>query len=89
VDDGAVNVLKKSGKSLLAVGISKVTGQFSRGEVVACVDQAGKEIARGLVNYSADEIELLKGKSSDNIEDLLGYAAEAEIIHRDNLVLSD
>jgi glutamate 5-kinase len=57
--------------------------------VVACVDQAGKEIARGLVNYSADEIELLKGKSSDNIEDLLGYAAEAEIIHRDNLVLSD
>ncbi len=89
VDDGAAAVLRTSGKSLLAVGISKVVGKFSRGEVVSCIDLSGKEIARGLVNYSAAEIELLKGKSSDNIEALLGYAAEAEIIHRDNLVLSD
>jgi glutamate 5-kinase len=89
VDDGAVAVLKESGKSLLAVGISEVSGNFSRGEVVVCVDSSGKEIARGLVNYSSGEISVLKGKSSENIESLLSYSAEEEVIHRDNLVISD
>ncbi|MCH7817335.1 MAG: glutamate 5-kinase [Proteobacteria bacterium] len=89
LDAGAVKVLQKSGKSLLAVGIQAVSGQFSRGDVVACIDGAGKEIARGLVNYDIAEIEKLKGESSKKIELLLGYVGDDEIIHRDNLILSD
>jgi glutamate 5-kinase len=89
LDAGAVEVLQKSGKSLLAVGIQSVQGQFSRGDVVACVDGSGQEIARGLVNYDVNEIEKLKGVSSDKIEQLLGYVGEEEVIHRDNMVISD
>jgi len=89
IDAGAVKVLQNSGKSLLAVGIMQVSGEFSRGEVVACTDEAGNEIARGLVNYDCSEVKKLKGKSSDKIEQLLGYVGEEEIIHRDNLILSD
>jgi len=89
LDSGAVRVLKESGKSLLAVGIKASSGEFSRGDVVACTDEAGNEIARGLVNYDAAEVEKLKGQSSNKIEELLGYAGEEEIIHRDNLVVSD
>lgn len=88
LDEGAVKVLQQSGKSLLAVGVRRVSGKFSRGDVVACIDESGQEIARGLVNYDAAEIEKLKGQSSDKIEALLGYAGEVEIIHRDNLILS-
>ena len=87
LDDGAVRVLRESGKSLLAVGIEAVQGAFSRGDVVACVDREGREVARGLVNYDAREVEQLKGQSSDHIERLLGYAGDEEIIHRDNLIL--
>ncbi|NQV71302.1 MAG: glutamate 5-kinase [Pseudohongiella sp.] len=87
LDAGAVKVLKNSGKSLLAVGIKQVSGRFNRGEVVSCLDESGSEIARGLVNYTAAEIEILKGQSSNNIERLLGYAGEEEIVHRDNLIL--
>lgn len=87
LDDGAVRVLRESGKSLLAVGIVAVRGSFSRGDVVACVDQQGREIARGLVNYDAREVQQLQGQSSERIEQLLGYAGDEEIIHRDNLVL--
>jgi glutamate 5-kinase len=82
-------VLQKSGRSLLAVGIRSVQGQFSRGDVVACIDESGQEIARGLVNYDVHEIEKLKGLSSDKIEQLLGYVGEEEVIHRDNMVISD
>ncbi|MFT4816933.1 MAG: glutamate 5-kinase [Cyclobacteriaceae bacterium] len=89
LDAGAVKVLKESGSSLLAVGIKSLLGQFARGEVVACLDEAGVEIARGLVNYTSNEIEKIKGQSSENIENLLGYAGEEEIIHRDNLILDD
>ncbi|MCW9024127.1 MAG: glutamate 5-kinase [Gammaproteobacteria bacterium] len=88
LDDGAVKVLKTSGKSLLAVGVVSVDGSFERGEVVACVDQQGNEVARGLVNYRAAEVRLIKGQASERIEELLGYVDEAELIHRDNLVLS-
>jgi glutamate 5-kinase len=88
LDNGAIRVLEQSGKSLLAVGIRGVSGKFSRGEVVACTDQAGKEIARGLVNYDHQEVQKLQGQTSDRIAELLGYAGEEEIIHRDNLILT-
>ena len=87
LDAGAVDVLKSSGKSLLPVGVGAVMGEFQRGAVVACVDTDGREIARGLVNYSAQEIEKIKGKPSSQIIELLGYVDEPELIHRDNLVL--
>ena len=73
LDEGAVKVLKTAGKSLLAVGVTGVEGQFSRGEVVACLDSHGREIARGLVNYSSDEVRRLLGQSSEQIEKILGY----------------
>ena len=87
LDEGAVNVLKTSGKSLLAVGVTSVTGNFIRGEMVSCVTADGIEIARGLVNYNAIEAAKIKGKTSAEIEQVLGYIDEAELIHRDNLVI--
>lgn len=87
LDDGAVKVLRESGRSLLAVGVKAVQGQFSRGELVMCVDQQQQEVARGLVNYSADESRKIVGQPSSAIEGLLGYVDEPELIHRDNLVL--
>ncbi len=88
LDAGAVKVLQQSGRSLLAVGVRSVAGKFNRGDVVACIDENGREIARGLVNYDALEVEKLMGQSSEKIENLLGYAGEEEIIHRDNLILT-
>lgn len=87
LDDGAIRVLKESGKSLLAVGIKSVEGRFNRGEMVACVDLHGNEVARGLINYNSDEVAKVKGQPTDKIASLLGYIDEDEIIHRDNLVL--
>ncbi len=87
LDDGAVNVLRQSGCSLLPVGVKRVFGKFQRGEIVACVDASGREIARGLVNYSSGEVEKIKGQPSRAIRELLGYIDEMELIHRDNLVL--
>lgn len=87
LDDGAVSVLSRSGRSLLAVGVTDVSGNFSRGELVSCKDQHGREIARGLVNYSADETRKIMGKASDEIETILGYIDEAELIHRDDMVV--
>jgi glutamate 5-kinase len=87
VDDGAVDVLRRSGRSLLPVGVRSVSGEFSRGDVVLCRDAAGREIARGLTNYSADEARRIMGQSSLMISQTLGYGGEAELIHRDNLVL--
>ena len=87
LDAGAVRVLRDSGKSLLPVGVTRLEGQFSRGELVACVDPQGVEIARGLVNYDAQEARQIIGKSSARIEALLGYVDEPELIHRDNLVV--
>ena len=87
LDDGATKVLRQEGKSLLAVGVTDVKGDFKRGEIIACLDPTGKEIARGLVNYNADETQRIKGQASDRIEELLGYLDEPELIHRDNLIL--
>jgi glutamate 5-kinase len=64
-----------------------VEGRFGRGEVVACVDSHGREIARGLVNYPAEEVKQVLGQSSEHIEKILGYVAEPELIHRDNMVV--
>jgi glutamate 5-kinase len=87
LDDGAVKVLRESGRSLLPVGVSEVSGRFNRGEVVVCCDKNGREIARGLVNYNSDESRKICGHPSGEIEKLLGYVDEPELIHRDNLVL--
>ncbi len=87
LDDGAVKVLRDSGRSLLPVGVVAVEGNFKRGEAVACVDGQGKEIARGLVNYSSEETSKIMGRPSSELESVLGYVDEAELIHRDNLVL--
>ncbi|MCG8426376.1 MAG: glutamate 5-kinase [Chromatiales bacterium] len=87
LDQGAVRVLRESGRSLLAVGVKQVSGHFSRGEVVSCVDEVGREVARGLVNYNAVESAKIAGQPSSRIEEIIGYVDEEELIHRDNLVL--
>ena len=89
LDDGAVRVLRDSGRSLLPVGVTRVEGRFTRGEIVSCVDLEGQEVARGLVNYGADESRSIMGRPSGAIAGQLGYAHEPELIHRDNLVLTD
>ena len=87
LDDGAVRALMREGKSLLPIGVIAVSGNFGRGEVVGCVDAAGREIARGLVNYGAQEAARIVRRPSSDIESVLGYVDEPELIHRDNLVL--
>ena len=88
VDPGAIVKVRDEGKSLLPIGMVQVEGDFSRGDVIAVRDEAGLEIARGLANYSSSEARLLCRKPSAEIEKLLGYAAEPEMLHRDNLVLT-
>ncbi len=87
LDEGAVRVLVEKGKSLLAVGVKGVEGNFRRGEIVSCLDEDRREIARGLVNYGAIESRKIMGQPSDRFESLLGYVDEPELIHRDNLIL--
>ncbi|RUM52144.1 MAG: glutamate 5-kinase [Methylococcus sp.] len=87
IDSGAVDVLRKSGRSLLPVGVLSVAGRFSRGDLVACLSESGEEVVRGLANYGADETDKIKGRPSGEIERLLGYVDESELIHRDNMVL--
>ena len=87
LDAGAVKALRESGRSLLPVGVKAVHGSFVRGETITCVDENGVEIARGLVNYSAEEADKIAGQASDKIESILGYVDEAELIHRDNMAL--
>ncbi len=87
LDEGAQKVIAHEGKSLLPIGVVAVDGTFERGEVVACCDEHGKEIARGLVNYSANEVQRIMRKPSAQIASILGYVEENELIHRDNLVL--
>lgn len=88
VDAGAAAKLRESGKSLLPIGMTAVQGEFSRGDVIAVRDPQGLEIGRGLANYASAEARLLCRKPSSEFEALLGYAAEPEMVHRDNLVLS-
>ena len=87
LDAGAVRALRSEGKSLLPVGVKSVSGEFKRGAVVACVGEDGSDIARGLSNYSAAEAARIAGHPSKEIESLLGYGGDTEVIHRDNLVL--
>jgi len=88
VDDGAASKLMQDGKSLLPIGMTAVEGEFSRGDVIAVRDGSGREVARGLANYASAEARLLCRKPSSEIERLLGYLAEPEMIHRTNLVIT-
>lgn len=88
VDDGAVVKLRDEGKSLLPIGMTAVDGDFSRGDVIAVRDFAGSEIARGLANYASHEARILCRRPSADIERLLGYVGEPEMLHRDNMVLT-
>jgi glutamate 5-kinase len=87
LDAGAAKVLREFGRSLLPIGVIAASGEFERGDLVACFDPQGLEVARGLVNYSGEETRRILRQPSANIEALLGYVDEPELIHRDNLVL--
>ncbi len=87
LDAGAAHALQAQGKSLLPIGVIDVRGDFQRGAVVACLDPDGRDIARGLINYSAEEARRVMRRPSSEIEALLGYVDEPELIHRDNLAL--
>ncbi len=86
LDPGALKALT-SGRSLLAVGVVRVEGDFERGAAVACRGPDGEEVARGLINYSSSEARRIAGHGTQDIETLLGYIDSASLIHRDNLVL--
>ena len=88
LDAGAAAALLKRKTSLLPVGVKAVEGDFVRGDVVACTDEKGVEIARGLAHYASSEIRMIKGKHTEEIEGVLGYCAQPEFIHRDNLVMT-
>lgn len=87
LDAGAVLKLTQDGKSLLPIGVLDVTGEFGRGEVITCVDEAGRAIARGLSNYASADARRIRRKPSAEILNILGFVEEPELIHRDNLVL--
>ncbi|MER2515890.1 glutamate 5-kinase [Candidatus Accumulibacter phosphatis] len=87
LDNGAISALRE-GKSLLPIGVAAVRGDFERGAAVACVSNEGHEIARGLINYGSSDARRIARRASGEIESLLGYIEEPEIIHRDNLILS-
>ncbi|MDP2168886.1 MAG: glutamate 5-kinase [Rhodocyclaceae bacterium] len=86
IDDGAVTALR-NGKSLLPIGVRGIEGEFERGAAIACLDQNRTEVARGLINYASAEARRIAGHASQEIESRLGYLDEAELVHRDNLVL--
>jgi glutamate 5-kinase len=88
IDAGAVAKLSQGGASLLPIGVTEVQGDFHRGDVIAVRDASGAEIARGLTNYDSAEARLIARHASSEIESLLGYANEPELIHRDNLILA-
>jgi glutamate 5-kinase len=87
LDAGAAKALLSEGKSLLPIGVVEVKGNFERGEAVSCLDASGREIARGLVNYSARESRKIMRQPTHQIEAVLGYVDEYELIHRNNLVI--
>ncbi len=87
LDAGAVRALQRDGKSLLPIGVVEVSGEFERGEAVACLDAEGREIARGLINYSGSDTRRIMRRPSSEIEAILGFAEEPELIHRDNMLL--
>jgi glutamate 5-kinase len=87
VDDGAVTALVEKNKSLLAAGVIKVQGEFGRGDVIAICAGTGVAIAQGLSNYSAADVERIRGKRTAEVRSLLAEAAYDEVVHRDNLVV--
>jgi glutamate 5-kinase len=87
LDTGAVQAITHRGKSLLSAGITHISGKFEAGETVSLCDATGTEIARGISNYSHEEVEKIKGCQSQQIVDRLGYAGAETVIHRDDLVL--
>jgi glutamate 5-kinase len=87
IDAGAVRKLCEEGKSLLPVGMVMVEGEFFRGDVIAIMSPNGQEVARGLANYASADAKRLCGKASSEIEGILGFIAEPEMVHRDNLVI--
>ena len=89
IDAGAARALVERGKSLLAAGIVEVRGKFGLGDPVACVDQGGRELARGLVAYGSEEIRRIARRPAREIAQVLGYSNGDEVIHRDDLVLSE
>jgi len=88
IDEEAKDAVETQGRSLLAVGVIEVAGEFRRGDMVVCMDIAGVEVARGLVNYNAEEAHKIMGQASDKIEEVLGYVDESELIHHDNLMVT-
>ncbi|MDC7702425.1 glutamate 5-kinase [Vogesella indigofera] len=86
LDAGAALAVRAKGTSLLPIGVIAVEGSFLRGDAVVCVDEQGAEVARGLVNYSSEEARLIMRKATRDIEGVLGYLIEPELIHRDNMV---
>ncbi len=89
LDAGACRALRAGGRSLLPVGVLRVTGNFWRGDLIACLDEQDREVARGLSNYDMDEAQRLCGISSARINEVLGRPGETELVHRDNLILAD
>ena len=87
VDQGAHDAVVERGKSLLPSGLKEIRGSFGVGECVRCLDPQGREFARGLVNYNAQELNQIKGLHTSKIDKVLGYKAYDEIIHRDDLVI--
>jgi glutamate 5-kinase len=87
LDAGAARALQRDGKSLLAIGVVEVTGDFERGEAVAVLGPDGVELARGLINYASSDSRRIMRRPSSEIESILGFVEEPELIHRDNLVL--
>ncbi|MCC7005967.1 MAG: glutamate 5-kinase [Ottowia sp.] len=87
IDAGAANKLTQEGKSLLPIGVVEVRGEFTRGEVLSCITTNGQEVARGISNYASIEARRIAGHNSNQINQILGYCNEPELIHRDNLVL--
>ena len=85
IDDGAANALK-NGKSLLAAGIKSISGEFDKGENILIADEDNNKLARGLASFSSNEIGKIKGRQSDEIEKILGYASKTEIVHKDDMV---
>jgi glutamate 5-kinase len=88
VDDGAVRAMKGEGRSLLAIGIQSVVGDFGKGDIVSVQSSDSHEIARGLVNYSAEQLRRIQGCRSDRIQQILGQCPYEEVIHRDNLTVT-
>jgi glutamate 5-kinase len=87
IDAGARKVLLNNGSSLLSAGVKSVSGDFSRGELVSCIDDTGREIARGLINYNSTDTRKIVGKSSDKFVGILGFSSEPELVHRDNMIV--